>query len=101
MRFRSRGQREFFFWPFVSDTTPKCIDREGLGRRQKSDPEKTILSSKELSVKLANKKTSSITNISLFIFCQEDALQRIKNNFKISPISIKHRLCTVLYHTID
>ena len=28
MRFRSRGQSEFF-----SETSPKCIDREGLGRR--------------------------------------------------------------------
>ena len=29
MRFGSRGPRKFF-----SDTSPKCIDREGLGRRR-------------------------------------------------------------------
>ena len=30
MRFGSRGPSELF----VSDTSPKCIDREGLGRRR-------------------------------------------------------------------
>ena len=36
IRFGSRGPsqvlREFISRPFVSDTSPKCIDREGLGR---------------------------------------------------------------------